>query len=404
MLTALSFLLAGGPALPSIPPTVPQEEKPVAECPFKITDHAFIVDAAVNGKNVSLMFDTGFAAWVDVDDSINLGKPDGKIQLQDFVGVMEADTVKIKSLKLGSLNIKLEGDAVAVVSPGSGNYTAAYGTHCDGIMGLSVIKNQITEINFQQGKFIFYPKSFDITKRIPDNKKTFLTKLLPTGYSALQMAVKTEEGKTMVLALDTGNSFYATTHKEVLDRVGIWPITRKPNFMTAAGVASGVVDSWNVRMPKLSIFGVPVESSIWDIIDLPSSSSNSDGTVGFGFLKNFNIIIDYERRRVWFENFTGKVTDEEPAETGMTVYWDPSRKNYVVVRVQDGGPASKAGIKKGDLLLGVDGDEAINIGFDRMKTKLEGKPGSIVKVAMSRGGQLYRAEVERKLLINDPKG
>lgn len=271
-------------------------------------------------------------------------------------------------------------------------------------MGFSVIKNVITEINFEKGKFIFYPKSFDITKKVPDNKRTFLTKMLPTGYNAVQLAVKTEEGKTMVLALDTGNSFYATTHKDVLDRVGLWPISKKPSFMTAAGVASGVVDSWNIRMPKLSIYGVPVESSIWDVIDLPSSSSDSDGTVGYGFLKNFNIIIDYERRRVWLENFTGKVVDEEPAETGMIVYWDKDKKNYVVVRVQESGPAAKAGIKRGDILLAVDGDEAIDIGFDRMRKKLEGKAGSTVKVAMSRKGDLYRTDIVRSLLINDAKG
>ena len=380
----------------------PNPQVPDAECPFKMTDHALIVDAAVNGRNVSLMFDTGFAGWTILDSSMNIGKPDGHITLQDFVGTFQAETVKIKSFKLGSQKIPTEADSVSVMSS-TGGYSESYGTHCDGIMGLEVVKNQITEINFQKSKFIFYPKSFDITKRVPDNKTTFLTSLLPSGLSALQMRVKTEAGKTLVLALDTGNSFYATTHRDVLDRVGIWPIARKPSFMTQASVASGPVDSWYIRMPKLSIFGVPVESSVWDIIDLPSGSADSDGTVGFGFLKNFNIIIDYERRRVWLENFTGKVQGEEPASTGMSVYFDKGTKNYVVTHVQESSPAAKSNIKRGDLLLSVEGDEALNIGFDRMRDKLEGKAGSKVKLAMSRHGELYRVEVERILLINDPK-
>lgn len=400
MTTALSLLLAAQVKNASTPQPSGSGQQGIIECPFKMTDHAFIVDATVNGKKVSLMFDTGFGAWVDVDDSINLGKPDGKMQLQDFVGVMTVDTVKIKSLKLGALSIPLDESAQAVLSP-NGGYSESYGTHCDGLMGFSVIKNVITEINFEKGKFVFYPKSFDITQKVPDNKKTFLVKMLPTGYNAVQMAVKTPEDKTMVLALDTGNSFYATTHKDVLERVGLWQSSKKPSFMTAAGVASGVVDSWYIRMPKLKIFGVPVESSVWDVIDLPSSGADTDGTVGFGFLKNFNIIIDYERRRVWLENFTGKVVDDEPAAVGMSVYWDKEKKNYVVVRVQGGGPAEKGGIKKGDLLLAVDGDEAIDIGFDRMRTKLEGKAGSTVKVAMSRRGELFRVELTRVPLIND---
>jgi predicted aspartyl protease len=368
-----------------------------------MTDHALIVPAEVNGKSVSLMFDTGFSGWTDVDRSIDIGKATGKMTLHDFVGSFEADTVKIKSFKLGGLPIPVDSDAESIMTSGS-DYTSSFGTHCDGIMGLSVVKNTITEINFEKRKFIFYPRSFDITKRIPDNKKTFLTSLLPTGLSSLEMRVKTEEGKSLIMALDTGNSFYATSHRDVLDRVGIWPIGRKQNFTKLSGVASGTVESWYIRMPKMNIFGIPVEASIWDVIDLPSGAADSDGTIGFGFLKNFNIIIDYERRRIWFENFTGKVAQEEPAETGINVLWDKVKKNYVVMRIEPGSPATKAGVKRGDVLLSIDGDEALDIGFDRMRVKLEGKAGTKVKLAMSHNGELYRIELERMLMINDPKG
>ena len=403
MTTALSFMLVlNGNFGPGKVP-INQDPKPISECPFKMTENAMIVDSVVNGRKVSLMFDTGFAGWTVVADSINLGKPDGKITLQDFVGTFEADTIKIKSMKLGDLSIPVDDSSTSVLRPNEG-YSEAYGTHCDGIMGFAVVKNTITEINFEKKKFIFYPKSMDISKRIPDNKKTFLTNLLPTGFGALEMRVKTEAGKSMILALDTGNSFYATTHRDVLDRVGIWPIGRKQKYTKVSSVASGPVDSWYIRMPKLSIFGVPVETSVWDIIDLPAGSADSDGTVGFGFLKNFNIIIDYERRRVWLENFTGKVHDEEPAETGISVFWDNVKKSYVVYRVDESSPALAGVVKRGDLLLSVDGDEALNIGFDRMRDKLEGKAGTKVKLAMSRNGQLYRIEVERVSHINDPNG
>lgn len=398
MLTALSLMLATQAKAP-VPKPAEQAEQGITECPFKMTERAMIVDATINGKKVSLMFDTGFSAWADVDAGINIGKPDGTVNVKDFVGTFEAKTVKIKTLQLGSKSMDLDKDAFAMMTPGGDN-SASYGTHCDGLMGLSVIKNTITEINFEKGKFIFYPKSFDITKRVPDNKKTFLTKMLPAGMSSIEMLVKTDAGKSMVLALDTGNGFYATTHNEVLDRIGLWPISKKPAFMSVSYVASGPVDSWNVKIPKVTIFGVPVENSVWNIINLPPSSADSDGTVGFGFLKNFNIIIDYERRRVWLENFTGKFHEDDPAEIGMNVVWDKDRKSYVVFRVQPNGPAEKAGVKRGDSLLSVDGDEALDIGFDRMRSKLEGKPGSKVKLALSRTGSLYRVEIERVPLIN----
>lgn len=371
------------------------------ETPFKMTENAMVVDAVINGKKVSLMFDTGFAGWAIVDSGINMGKADRKIGLRDFVGTFEVDGVGIKSLKLGEQSIPVNNESEVVLQPGADN-SSSYGTHCDGIMGLSVIKHNITEINFEKSKFVFHPNTVDISKWVPDNKKTFLARLLPTGMSSLEMQVKTEAGKSMMLALDTGNSFFATTHTEVLDRVGIWPITKRPGFMSVAYVASGPVDSWYIKMPKLSIFGVPVENSVWSIIDLPSSSADGDGTVGFGFLKNFNVIIDYERRRVWLENFTGKVANEEPASPGLNAAWDPTKKSYIVVRVQDGGPAEKAGVKRGDQLLSVGDDEALNIGYERMNKKLEGPAGTKVKLAFSRAGTLIRHEIERKSLVNVP--
>jgi predicted aspartyl protease len=370
----------------------------IVETPFRTTETAMIVDAKVNGKNLSFMFDTGFGGYVVCDSGINLGKADQKMSLKDFVGVLEVDAVKIKSLYLGEEKIPVEDTALAVMQPGADN-SLNYGMHCDGIMGLSVIKNTITEINFENKKFRFYPNSYDITKKVPDNKKTFLAKLLPSGFNSLEMLVKTKTG-SMVLALDTGNSFYATTHKEVLDRLGIWPISKKPDFMTISGVASGTVDSFSIKMPDVTIFGVPVEAPIFDIIDLPKSDADGDGTIGFGFLKNFNITIDYARRRVWLENFTGKVKDEEPGDAGVRCAWDAKSKYWRVVQAVNKGPAAEAGIKVGDNLLAIDGVEQGNMGFERLNNQFKGRIDSEVQLTLSRKGDLYKATLKRKPLFN----
>ncbi|HSI72361.1 MAG TPA: PDZ domain-containing protein [Fimbriimonas sp.] len=368
------------------------------EVPFKIGETAIVVDAQVNGKPVSLMFDTGFSGSVVVDNTINLGKPTGKITLRDFVRESEAATVKVTSLMLGQKKIDPTG-MVAVMTPPA-NYSFAFNTHCDGIMGFEVIKHDITEINFENKKFIFHPKTVDISKRTPDNKRTFKTKLLPIGNNSMEMSVDLPTGKSMTLALDTGNSFYATTHKDVLQRVGLWDLDKEPKFTSLSGVASGTVTSFNIRVPDVKIFGIPVQNSVWDIIDLPSSSAEGDGTIGFGFLKNFNIVIDYERRTVWFENFTGKVTDEAMGETGISATFSDTYKGIVVARVAPESPAAEAGIKERDVILSIDGRDLHRETYRQMRQLLEGPVGSKVKLAIQRGSSLKRFEVERKELIN----
>lgn len=367
------------------------------EAPFKVTENAIVVDAIVNGKKASFMFDTGFGGYITINNRIDIGKPTGTITLRDFVGTLEVPVVKLTSVEMGDLKLT-DLDGYAVLEPAR-RMSDYYGTHCDGIMGLSVVKDYITEINFEQSKFIFHPKSFDITKRTPDNKRTFLAKLEPHGYNSLELVVEVN-GKELMLALDTGNAFYVATHKDVLERVGLWKPTDKPKFVFQSGVASGAVDSWNFWVHDAVIYGVPVPVSLWNVIDRPSSSAEHDGTVGYGFLKNFNIIIDYERRHVWLENFTGKVVDEFTGEPGIRLGINPQTSRIEVFWVVDNSPAEKAGIKEGDVLVAINGRSLTTIRRDRIQEMLGGPVGSTVRLTLSRGGNVQHYDVERRVLAN----
>lgn len=375
-------------------------QAPVAEVPFRVGERAIIVDAVVNGANVACMFDTGFSGTVVLNTGIDIGKPTGQMTLRDFVGEFQASTTKVKSLKLGAKTIDSTG-MEAVQQPLGRGMSFGYNMHTDGIMGFQVISKNITQINFEKKKFIFYPKSYDITKLVPDNKRTFMCKLLPTGHNSLEMEVVTKNGGKMNLALDTGNAFYATTHKDTLERIGLWKNDQKVRFMKQSGVASGTVDSWAIRMKDVNIYGVPVAESIWDIIDAPSSSAEGDGTIGFGFLKNFNITVDYEKRRVFLENWTGKTTDEPVGEVGIGASYFRQINGIQIYDVVPESAAAEAGIKEGDLLLSIDGEDLGKQDNRQIDRLLEGAPGTKVKIVTSQKGAVKRYELERRLLVNE---
>jgi hypothetical protein len=385
-LSVLSALVALSPAAQTI------------EVPFRLGENAIIADVTVNGKKVSLMFDTGFSGTIVLNDTINVGPATGTMTLVDFVGSFTAKTVAVKSLKIGEKNLDTAG--MEIVQQPAAHYSMSYGTHVDGILGLQAISHSVTTIDFQRQRFVFHPDSHDVTKLTPDNQRTFLSKMLPKGNNSIELSVVAVNGKKMTLALDTGNAFYATTHKDVLERIGLWPEGKKPDFMGVSMVASGPVGSYSQHMADAVIFGVPVKSSVWDIIDLPASSADHDGTVGFGFLKNFNVTIDMERRRVWLENWTGRVSDPAPAEPGFIAFFDQNINRMRVWHVTPAGPAEKAGIKPGDHLIGLNGKEVTNVAYREMRQLLEGEPGTKIQVSVSRGGQLMRFELERQLLVN----
>jgi hypothetical protein len=373
---------------------------PAFEVPFKLGDNAIIVAAVVNGHPLSLMFDSGFGGSLIVDDNLSIGPASGSKHLRDFVGEYSAQTVKITSLALGGHRIKLEDDQ-AVQQPG-GRLTTIYNTHTDGILGLQAIEDYVTQINFQNLKIRFYPKTFDISGRAPDNKVTFRSRLLPLGADSLNIFAVTSDGQKMILALDTGNSFYATVNRDVLERVGLWRTTDKPLFPSVAMVASGPVKTWVKRMSNLTIFGVPVASSYWEVIDLPSSDARGDGTVGIDFLKNFNITIDYDRRLIWLENFNGRRENLPPAEVGMVLRYSNEYGSLRVISVTPGGPADEAGIKRGDSILEIDGAEALSSWSPReIESRMRGAEGAAVRLSVSHQGTVKQYELVRKALYNN---
>ena len=372
--------------------------KPV-EHPFHMTDEAMIVDAKVNGKDASFMFDTGYSGVIIISPSVNIGKPSGTVTLRDFVGTMEAQNVSIKKLELGPLNVATK-DMVATQFD-QGNMSLSYGVHCDGIMGLSAVINYVTEINFQNKKFIFHPKNVDITKRKPDNVKTFLCRLLPTGGDSMEMRVELAPGKKTTLALDTGNAFFATTHRDVLEDHGLWPVGKKAMFPTSSGVASGSVESFYMYMKDVNIYGVPVQESVWSIIDLPTSDANHGGTVGFQFLKNFNITIDMERRYVWLERFTDSVNYMPWADVGIAAGTHPERKRVTIFQVIKGSPADKAGLKFGDDILSINGEDPELLSWRKLSDMFKGKVGTTLKLTTSRNGVVTDHELKREYLINN---
>lgn len=370
-----------------------------SEWPFKIMDTAIVVESEVNGRNVSCMFDTGFSGTYVLNQSVNVGKPTGVMNLQDFVGVFQAPTVKITSLKMG--DVKFDTTGMELVQMPDENYSLSYGTHCVGIMGLEVIAHRVTTISFEKSKFIFHPDSYDISKFRGQPGKTVL-KMLPIGNNAIKLQVKAPNGNKLNLSLDTGNGFYSTTHKDSLERIGLWKTGVKPNFIKQSFVASGAVDSWDIELENMNIYGFDVPYSVWNIIDRPASDAEGDGTVGFGFLKNFNITIDMDRRLVMLENFTNEVNSPKTGDVGFYAFQDPRSKRMVITRVLPGGPADRAGIKAGDFLVGIEGDLIENMDFRTLFAILEGEIGSTLNVSTSRNGVLTRHELKREAMVNKP--
>jgi len=373
--------------------------KPTYVAPLEVRDNAILLNAVVNGAPMRLMLDTGFSGGAVIDQSHYVGEPTGHEHLRDFVENYDAPTVPMTSLQIGSATLPCEGERI-VLQP-LGALSDAYGERVDGILGLGPLRHYVTEINIQVHELRLYPPTYNIGLLVADGRRTFASRLLPIGHSSLPMEVEAAGGR-LAMSLDTGNAFYITTHRDVLERLGLWSPDRTPEYVRPSGVASGNVNTWSLHMENVRVFGVPVAHSIWDIIDLPSSAAESDGTVGFQFLQNFNITFDLDRRLVWLDNFNG-VSEVEPlGEVGLIGGFARAERRVVVLGVIPGGPADMAGIRPSDQLLSIDGVTLGRQSLPEVRRLLQGPVGSTARIDVSREGQEIDVEIIRQLLVNEP--
>ena len=81
---------------------------------------------------------------------------------------------------------------------------------------------------------------------------------------------------------------------------------------------------------------------------------------------------------------------------GITITEDAEAGGMRVEEVVSGGPAEKAGIRVGDLLLAVEGEDVLPIGIDGTRNLVRGEEGTRVNMHFSRNGSEYDVSVERR--------
>ena len=81
---------------------------------------------------------------------------------------------------------------------------------------------------------------------------------------------------------------------------------------------------------------------------------------------------------------------------GITITEDAEAGGMRVEEVAAGGPAEEAGIRVGDLLLAVEGEDVRPLGIDGTRNLVRGEEGTHVNMHFSRNGSEYDVSVERR--------
>ena len=91
-----------------------------------------------------------------------------------------------------------------------------------------------------------------------------------------------------------------------------------------------------------------------------------------------------------------KSVKNEYVGIGVTVSYDESKKGLVITKVHAGSPADEAGLKYRDVIVGIDGEAAADLGYSETVKRVRGAENTKVKLSLMRGEMPMTVEITRR--------
>lgn len=413
--------------------------------PFQFVSNLIVIPLEINGVELSFVLDTGVSKPIlfNLTDRDSLDLKNTKTFYLHGLG----GDGKIEALKSGSNRFKI-GDAfitnqdLYVVFDSSINFTPRLGVLVHGIVGYDIFKDFVVEINYSS-KYIrlhrpdnYKPKTSEKWKTIPIdivNKKPYIT----------ASVTLTEEEKQVKLLIDTGSSD-ALWLFEDKDK-GIVPL-EDLFFLDYLGQGlSGSVygKRSKVKYFKLSDFNLKDANVAYpDSISIDASKvfKERSGSLGGEILKRFNLFFDYQGGKLYIKkngffkhpftyNNSGIVLEHNgtmfvkeqinmPSNDGYSnneslnaVKIDISISHrmilkplYQIVELRTSSNAYASGLRKGDILISINGKHAYDLSLSEINEVFHGKTGKTVRLKVERYGKthFFKFKLDNAFKKNEP--
>lgn len=181
---------------------------------------------------------------------------------------------------------------------------------------------------------------------------------------------------------------------------GIGPPARVVRFLSGTGFRGDVfADHGRLTELKLGRHALKgVVSGFWGPDVAPAlGETKTDGPLGLGTLYRFNIVFDYTRARMLIKPNKFYADPFELNMAGLALERTASSET-VVHFVLDGSEAAKKGLRKGDVVIAVDGKPVG--GYDHLGLRrMFERAGKTVKVEVGRDGKTREVRLKLRRIV-----
>ena len=187
---------------------------------------------------------------------------------------------------------------------------------------------------------------------------------------------------------------YAEAHRILTSHFKTIPI---------AGLLAGGWESAEVGRLKefqLDRYAVQGSLAIFTQRELPQVATASiAGEIGGGLLRRFTVVLDCPHQQMILDPNSHFGEEDEEDKSGISVVAEGTGlKTFEIVQVAPGTPAAEAGLRKGDMIAGVDKDPAANLTLFEIRDLFR-QAGYKYNLLVGRDGMTREVAIQTRRLL-----
>ena len=344
--------------------------------PLEKVEQGIFLPVIINGLLYNFLVDTG-ATFTLVDSSFKplLGKPIKNGLVETATGHAEVLFYKPVNIFVGGHNLSTEHNFLISDLE---ILRKVSGIEFQGILGMAILHKHVLEIDFDEEFLSINPQTLE------DNDRRAFVRLKTTPSHQGIPTIPIEMGNEKIdFILDTGDNGFGRLQTEIIDHLINEKLVQSVAVDTTVSLSS-LAKTRRIRVKEIEIGGNTYRNVV-----MRESLQNA---LGLGFLKQHHIIMDFPNREVFLKKGLGVFQVDREDKSGLKLL--SHNDQIIVAQVDERGPAAKAGILQGDVILNVNGSPISGDDLYILRTYLKGNDRDLINLDLARSSETLAIQFE----------